>query len=298
MFAALLLPHVATDGAAASVARGLVERKLRLEAELIPQALREMEADFQLFIRGRYSMADSYYLPLRLTKFLAVVASAVEVAPKFNVVIDQVSARALIGRIISSYPNALNAVSDQQAPYLYVWFKRAATLGWVTELEAVFGSVFSDLVSVKGKIARDEIDPRIACDYAMARGADLTSVKLEWLANPSTLLAVALLAAAENDLIEVVDPFLEHLDHRRLNLYFPADYRDFANKRMEEGINRTHVIGHDVWTVADFVRHFDRDWGRHKMQDRLPSTELERTLVTYAALVFTDRTPLCLQEDP
>ena len=294
VFAAFLLPQAHLDKTAAAAARALLVRKFQWEGVLIGQTLQDLTKDDRLFLRGQSAVAEYFYLPLRLTKFIAVVAHATAFAPKLGVAFDPLQARALIGKILEAYPNAFRSVSDQQAPYLYVWCNSARALGWTVELEAVFGCMFSDLVAAQGRPAREGLEPRVACEYALARGANLP-LKPGWVANPSALLAVALLAAGENGLADAVDPYLELLDHRRLNLYFPSDYSHFAQDRMEEGINRTHEIGHDIWKTDDFMQLFREHWRRHEEIDRLPANDVEQSLAIQAALAFTDRVPLGLQ---
>ena len=64
---------------------------------------------------------------------------------------------------------------------------------------------------------------------------------------------------------------------------------------MEEGVNRTHEIGLDVWICDDFRKSFATDWNRHVVEDNFPTDHLEQILVTCAALAYPDRVPLSLQ---
>lgn len=295
VFAVCLLPDVRTDATAANIARELLLRKTRLELDLILPTTERLSSDPRHFLNPRSGMADFYYLPCRLIKFLATVANAVVTARAFGLDPDTAPARNLVNRVLTAYPLALRTVSDDQAPTAYVWFKLGVQLGWQEEIEAVFGSLFTDYISIRGKIARCGLRPPQACEYTLARGKNQASIKLGWLANPGQLLAVLLLTACENELDGSVDEFLELIDHQRLNLYLPNDYLGFHAAVMEKGVNRTHEIGQDVWTCADFRQLFAADWSRHSVEAIFPADFIEQALVTAAALAFPDRVPLSLQ---
>ncbi len=296
-FAALLLRDL-DDPAAQNTVRRLIERKLSLELSLLGPTLASMGKKPPSLINLKSSMSDFYYLPQRLLKLLASVAQVAALGPQFGLAPDVALARSLVKNILADYSAALRAVTDDQAPAFFVWSHFARRLGWQEELDLVFGCLFSDLVAIQAKVARCDLPPRKACEYLLARGRDPGTITFGWLANPSQLLAVALLVASENDLASRVDPYLEALDHQRLNFYFPKEYRSFADKVMEAGANRTHAIGMDIWNVADFRRLFDGDWQQHLSDSALPQSVLEQAVVGTTALVFTDRVPLPLLRQP
>ena len=295
VFATTLLPTVRTDATAAQVARNLLLRKTTLELELIPLTAQRLAADPWHFLNPLHSMGDFYYLPCRLTKFLATVVQTISTAGAFGLPVNVPDARALVGQVLSAYPMAFRAVADDQASAVYVWSVHASRLGWQAELEQVFGCLLTDFLSIHGKIARSGLKPVQACEYILARGKDPASLKLGWLANPSQFLAVLLLIASEHNLDETVDGFLSAVDHHRLNLYLPQDYLRFSDEVMEAGVNRTHEIGTDIWTCADFRRLFAADWSRHQSEANFPVGAIESALVSISALAYPDRVPLSLQ---
>jgi hypothetical protein len=298
VFAACLLPDIRTDTTTARIARELVLRKTRLELHLLTPTSERLVNDPRYFLNDESGMADFYYLPLRLTKFLATVANAIAVAPEFDLEPDVAGARALVNCVLSAYPLAFRAVADDQAPAAYIWASLARRLGWQAEVETVFGSLFTDFIAVRGRITRCGIKPRQACEYILGRGRDPASINLGWLANPGQLLAVLLLIACENGLDNSVDESLELIDHQRMNLYLPKDYLGFGAPVMKEGVNRTHEVGQDVWTCDDFRKLFAADWSRHASEAIFPSDFVEQSLVTCAALAYPDRVPLSLRVTP
>jgi len=296
-FAAMLLRDVG-DPAAARTARTLIERKLARELELIPLTLAGMGGTPPSLLNSRSPMGDFYYLPLRLLKLLATVAQAAALGADFGLSPDTATAHQLVQSILADYSPALRAVADEQAPSFFVWSHFARRLGWRDELELVFGCLFSDLVGIRGRIARCDLPPDLACEYIFARGTEPVAFTQGWLANPSQFLGAVLLVASENSYAEQVDPFLADLDHERLNIYLPMDYRFFADEVMEGGVNRTHVVGTDIWNVADFSRLFGQDWQLHVAGADFPRNLLEQVLVSCASLIFPDRLPLSVIASP
>lgn len=295
LFATTLLSTVRTDATAARVARQLLLRKTTLELELVSLTAQRLAADPLHFLNPLHGMGDFFYLPCRLTKFLATVVQAISTAEALGLSPNIAEARALVGQVLSAYPLAFRAVTDDQASALYIWSVHAHRLGWQAELEQVFGSLLTDFLSIRGKVARCGLKPAQACEYILARGKDSISLKLGWLANPSQFLAVLLLIASESNLDETVDGFLSSADHHRLNFYLPKDYLHFSDAVMEAGVNRTHEIGNDIWTCADFRRLFATDWSRHQAEANFPTGDIEPALVSIAALAYPDRIPLSLQ---
>jgi hypothetical protein len=298
VFAVCLLRDVRCDATAAAIARELLVRKTRLELDLIGPTLQRLTDEPRCLLNSDSRMADFFYLPLRLLKLLAATAHAVVIAPALGLTADPAAALALVRRVLATYPLAFKAVSDEQGPAFYLWAHFARQLGWQDELETIFGSVFSDFISVQGCIARCGLKPEQACEYLLARGTPSTPFKPGWLANPGQLLVVLLLVANENGLADSVDPFLEAVDHQRLNLYLPEDYLRFGDAVMEDGVNHTHEIGHDVWSCADFRSLFAADWKSHAPANDFPQSDLEHILVTCASLVYPNRIPLSLQGTP
>lgn len=299
VFAVMLLAHVRQNRTAESAARELLRRKTIIELALIPRTVAMLAASPRMLLNPQAGMADQFYLPLRLTKLLATIVNTLATAEALGLPTGEakVQAQALVKALIQGYPNAFRMVSDAQAPAAYLWFTLARRFGWTEELETVFGFLFTDMVSISGRVARGDLVPDLACEYCFARGVDPKQVKKEWLAVPSQLLAVLLVAAVDNGLEETVDPFLLALDRRWLNCYFSADYQEFAQKVMEHGVNRTHQVGQHLWTCADFARLWAEDRTQYLTAAKLPESEVEAALATFAALVFPDRLPLFWHRD-
>ncbi len=299
-FACLLLRYVKDDATAASVAREFLTTGARLERELVRKLYDAIEADPHVLMNSQAPLADFFYLPLRVSKFLAWIAHGEEIADLVGVSEkeDLHFRRRLIGRLLSTYGSSLRAMCDVQGSYLYVWFHYARRFGFVEELEIVFGTVFSDYVAVRGKVARCNIEPEIAFKYCLARGKSVSTIDQKWIANPSQLLAVLFSAAIDNGLSDVVDPFLEQLDHLHFNVFFPADCRDLTTAVIGSGLNRGHCVGMDVWTCQDYQRVLSQEMLSYASEARRPENRLESALCVAASLLFPDRLPVFLSVGP
>lgn len=296
-FAGFLLKDVRGDPSVTKIAASLVKQKLEMELKLVGPTLTSLGEQPPHLLNAQSGMGDYYYLPQRALKLIATVASATAMAADFGLVADAGSARALVRKVLENYPLAFKAVCDDQAATLYVWSHYARRLGWQDELETVFGCLFSDMVAIRGRVGRCGLPPRLACEYLLARGRGWAGLEQGWLANPGELLSVLLLVASENGLDDRIDSHLVLLDHERLNLYFPGDCATFADGAMEGGMNRTHMIGTDIWRCADFRSLFANHWARYVASAKLPEGPVERALITCAAMVFPDRVPLALQSE-
>jgi hypothetical protein len=294
-FATFLLRDVRNDPGVAKIVATLVMQKLEWELKLVVPTLASLGEQPPHLLNPESGMGDYFYLPQRVLKLIATVATATAMAPDFGLVPDATASRALVRKVLENYPLAFKAVCDDQAAALYVWAHFARCLGWQEELEMVFGCLFSDIVATRSKVGRCGLPPKIACEYLLSRGRDWAGLELCWLANPGQLLAVLLLIASEHGFDERVDGHFAPVDHVRLNLYFPRDFATFADRAMEGGVNRTHQIGTDIWRCADFRTLFANHWNRYVASATLPAGPVERALFVCAALVFPDRVPLALQ---
>lgn len=295
-FAGFLLRDLDTEAAAAKAWR-LMVRKVELELGLIAPTLARLEKEPTTLLNAVSPMADFYFLPQRLLKLIATVAQAVSVAPELGLMADRELALRFVTKILAEYPLAFRVVTDEQAPTLFLWSHYARRLEWQEQLEQVFGSLFTDYVSIRGKVTRCGLPPKQACEYVLARGKDPEAISQGWLANPGQLLAVYLIVAGDNGLEATVDKHLEELDQEKFNLYFPGDYALFADEAMEGGVNRTHAIGMDTWTCADFARLFGNHWAQHLAAAKFPRDSLAQLIVNSVSMCFPDRVALSLRRE-
>lgn len=241
--------------------------------------------------------SDFYYLPIRISKTLGWLGS--------DIIIDNIfegpdktklqSIRALSERIIDTYAKSLTAMSDQQAPYLYMFVKACIASGWHDLASSVVTSVYESFVSVEGNITKVDLEPSKVFDYTIARAFGETIADLRSIAKPSQLLAVLMLCADSLGLADSLDKRLISLDHKSTNIFLPDRYLDFAAEIIHEGVNYTFTIGHDVWTLKDLREMFEKRC-RVSIQDneslRIPEV---KALGVLSSSLFPNRIPFFLE---
>jgi hypothetical protein len=243
------------------------------------------------------AQSDFYFLPVRLSKTIGWLAS--------EVVIDHIlgnvdeakneSIHQLLDLVVNTYRGSLVAMSDQQAPYTYVFATACKLCGWDDLAKLVLKATFESFVSVKGAIARVNIQASNAFDYTIGRSFGEPDLDSNLIARPSQLLAALMLSGVTHELAEDWDRLLISLDHKSTNIFLPDNYLDFGAEVIYEGVNYTFTIGHDVWTLGDLVTLFDKNC-RSSIQDNesIRSAEV-KALGVCAACLFPDRIPIFLE---
>jgi hypothetical protein len=174
--------------------------------------------------------SDFYYLPIRVSKTLGWLASEV-VIDKFLGGDDQAkndSIRSLLESVVSTYRGSLAAMSDEQAPYIYLLAKACRLRGWDDLAANVLGAMFESFTSVKGAIAKADLEPSRAFDYTIARASGRPDSDIESIARPSQLLAGLMLCGSALDTAEHWDKRMALIDHKSTNIFLPDNYLDFG----------------------------------------------------------------------
>ena len=257
-----------------------------------------IESDYLALCDRVNVLPELYYLPLRITKILGWIGFEILTAEFLSDHRDGDDGVRfdLASQILKNYEPSFVAVSEEQAPFLYVFLK-ACELKKEDELaEQVVNYYFASFAAKAGNIARAETDGATAYLYMRSLGPPEHRPQHWRPANPSSLLAVLLLFGAKLKLQSSWD--LRALDHRSSGFFIPSSYLDFDREVIEHGMNFTSRIGHGVWTVRDFETEFER-----AMQVSFPSATSELSkecvvLCTAASLLFPDRLPFLLERMP
>jgi hypothetical protein len=240
-------------------------------------------------------LPELYYLPLRVTKILGWLGFEITAAELLSDLRDNHDnvRLGLASQILKHYEPSFVAVSEAQAPFLYVFLK-ACEFKKENELaERVLNLYFASFAANSGNVARAETDGATAYLYMRSLGPPEHRPQNWRPSNPSSLLAVLLLFGAKLKLQSNWD--LRALDHRSSGFFIPSSYLDFDRQVIEHGMNFTSRIGHGVWNV----RHFEQEFAR-AMQTGFPSTAADLSkecvaLCIAASLLFPDRLPLLLE---
>jgi len=293
---ALPLLKLQFDPKVAAIANDTFKTLLINNARLWHSLLEETAADSLALCDGlAAATAELYYLPLRITKILGwlgfeIIAQAI--APALLDSKDKIRIE-LAERLLNQYEKSIVAVSDAQAPFLWV-FLRACLLKKENELATrVLSSYFGSFVEKHGNISRAHTDGEAAFHYISSLGPEVFREAGWRPSNPSSLLATMLLFGAKLGQESAWD--LRALDRKTSLFFVPSDYRDFTDQVIEHGINHTHQIGFGVWKLTEFEQQFNR-----AMDQTLPGSVLKfpsekLLLCTATSLIFPDRLPVFLE---
>jgi hypothetical protein len=96
--------------------------------------------------------------------------------------------------IVEGYAQSLVAMSDEQAPHIYIFAKASAMYGRHDLGKQVLSRLFESMVLIRGAVAAAGIDPSKVYDYLILRSYDASGEDQDLLANPSQLLASLMLS--------------------------------------------------------------------------------------------------------
>jgi hypothetical protein len=238
---------------------------------------------------------DIYYLPLRVTKLLGWIGADILIQGLLPQLARETSLkRDLAEEIVTRYSQCLVAVSDDQAPSLQVFFSACHLLGWNDVAQDVLNGVYSSFCERKGNVTRCHTQPEQAVRYILS----LTDCSLKpenWSpANPSHLLPVLLLWGSRFGVASDWD--LRQLDRQYLNYFIPENPRDFSKKVIENGINHTFQFGFGLWTMPEFMAHYDGAIKNASATDTFKISPGGLALCVLSSLLFPDRVPFFATE--
>ncbi|MGA2242588.1 MAG: hypothetical protein ABSH11_11230 [Verrucomicrobiota bacterium] len=292
--ALFLLPSIHTDPARSCV-RDMFREIVASDLKSWNDLMLELGTDRFALLNNVNPVAELYYLPLRLTKTLGWLGLSTIIGKLLPLLADgndNVRFK-LAERIVERYETSFVTMSDEQAPFLYVFLKACLLVKKDDLARRVANLYFSSFAEKTGNVARVNTDGRTALQYLLSLGPE-TIRPADWRpANPSSLLSVLLLFGSKLGFESIWD--LRALDRKSSNFYIPENHLDFGKKVIEGGINYTHRIGFGVWNVVDFNREFERGLQAsfHSNLSNLPKEGA--ALCTVASLLFPDRLPLLLE---
>ncbi len=294
--AASLLSNIGTPSGDA-VSRSIL-RQLNTKNLEVTQSLADgLEAEPYMLLSSAHAMSDFYYLPIRLSRLLAWLSLARNLATLFDANDSQMrvaSDRAVSG-IFRTYGKAMVAVSDQQAAWIFLFCALADRWGWSAHSSALLSRSFESSIQVAAKFLTREASGDDAFRYSLLRAGILTSVERRRIANPTELLAVELLLGQEHGFAAAWDPQLRRLDGATMNFYVPDDYAKFAATHVPGGNNYTFRVGYDFWTLDGFVELCRTPMTRAHVAATYVG-EVGQLLCCLAAYVHADRIPLFLSK--
>ena len=293
--ALFLLPHIQSENAKI-YARDALREMMAADLKVWQELQASINADELALCNNMDPMAELYYLPLRITKTLGWIGLEIVIGKLLPELADGNDAVRfeLATRILERYESSFVAVSDAQAPFLYVFLKACLLKDNADMAEKVAHLYFGSFAEKSGNVTRVETDGGTALTYMRTLGP-IEHRPNDWRpANPSCLLSVLLLFGNKLGLNSSWN--LHALDRKSFNFYIPENHLGFGEKIMEGGMNYTNRIGFGVWNVSDFNKEFER-----AMNASFPSSTSNlpkegAALCTIASLLFPDRLPLLLEQ--
>jgi hypothetical protein len=185
-----LLPMIDAEGAKC-YARQALREMLSEDARVWRQMLASVKADSIAFLSDASPISDLYYLPMRLVKTLGWIGLSVllrELLPGLADSEESVGWE-LVMEILNRYETSIVSVSDEQAPFLYVFLKACFVKNQKELAVRAVNLCYGSFAERAGNVTRVGIDGGQALRYVLSIGPEEHRPP-DWRpANPSQLLA-------------------------------------------------------------------------------------------------------------
>lgn len=231
------------------------------EAQLLEEDLAQ---NWRHFLSARGGFSEFGVLPMRVTRLLGYLGAANLIRDRLGdsgELYDDGAERKLVRRLVNDYGTSVVCVADAQSAELACFFGSRLSQSLAAESDALFGSLFSDFISHKGNILKAEFDGKDLFRLMWERATAQQLAERDFIARPTSMLALLLAVARSRGLEETVDPYIHELDHHALNMYIPDRLADFSLKNMRNGMNITLHVGAEsalgIFTADDFSKAFD-----------------------------------------
>lgn len=292
--AASLLPDIDSPEAQ-QVCREILDQLVRFDMAALDDLCDTLDrAKFALLTNGS-ALSEFHYLPLRISRLLAWLTLARYTADVVGSGSDELNANCdrIIAHIFDTYREAISAVSEDQAPWAYIFATLAPRYGWSVQGVEMLDRLYATALCVQGNFLHSNARGGEACQFTLLRAGLPSEIEKRSIANPTELLAVIVLMGGRAIRSDEWDRFMRVLDGRSVNMYVPDDYGKFSEQTVPGGNNFTLRIGHSFWTLAEFLVSAEKPLAlataaASKMHP------LGVPLCAYSAYIRSDRVPYCL----
>jgi hypothetical protein len=286
------------DGAGRVLARELMAERRSVDDTIRAALTESSSSDRYALLSPSAPLGDFYYLPLRVSRILGWLASTILVDDLLGAE-DRAGedVRRTIALVVDAYEGSLVALSDEQAPHVFLLAKACQLRGWEDLGRRILRPYFDSLESVGGSVSRAGLESAEAFRYVMQRAAGQLGQELKILAGPSQFIPSLMVAGAAFGLDGEWNRRLLAFDGRYLDLYLPHDYREFGAKNIQNGTNINPRVGHDFWTLSDLVEQFKATHCPAMASNEAIRATESRGLCVLAAYLLPDRMPYFLECD-
>jgi hypothetical protein len=160
--------------------------------------------------------------------------------------------------ICEVYSASIVAVSDAQATHLSEFFGSRPSFCSAELRDIVYGRAVEDFFASEGNIANSHIRDQDVFKFLTMRIARKYPDPRGILARPNHMLPVLIRVCDAIGDHDLVDPHIHELDHVSVNVFVPNSFADFWQDTIRAGRNHSFQIGHDIWTVQDFMSHWSK----------------------------------------
>lgn len=291
-----LLPLVGESGPAAVVTELLAEKRV-VDATLREELTERIRSDRFDLLNKELVLADFFLLPIRVSRILGWIASGILTDGFFGRLdADVRQGYTDLARLVAqTYRGSLVAMSDAQAPHVYMFAAAHEAFEEEDLAREVLSAYFENLAGVGGFVARGDAEPREALRYLLGRMAGQPGADHSVVANPVQFLSALLLPGAPLGLEATWNRRLVDLDGRYMGVFVPDDHREFGMVEMPSGTNRQPRMGHGFWTVQHVANWFDVTVRPTVSDDEFLRIPEAKALGVLASYLLPDRLPLYLQ---
>jgi hypothetical protein len=292
--AVALLP-LAEKAEPVELVRQLLSEKRDLDAVLRGRLIESISSDRFALLNEAVALADFFLLPIRISRVLGWLAAGV-LADDLLGTLDQAlqSYVELARRIIETYRGSLVAMSDSQAPHVYLFAKACDALGEENLASEVLSAYFESLEEVRGFVARGDAEPSEALRYLVGRMAGQPGSNHQVVANPVQFLPALLLPGEQLGLDADWNGRLIAFDGKFMDVFVPADHREFGMPRIPTGTNHHPRLGQSIWRLQELTKWFESTVEPAISADKYMHSPEPKTLCVLASYLFSDRLPYFL----
>lgn len=293
----VLLPFVEDDDVAV-LARELLAEKRGVDAAVRGELAERIRSDRFALLNARELLADFFLLPIRVSRVLGWLSAGVLSDHLLLGAVDDETVRGsseLARLVAEGYRDSLVAMSDAQAPEVYLFGKACEVLGEDELAREVASRYFENLQKIGGFVASAVASAQEAILYLGARTSGQPGALPRVTANPVMFLPALLLLGARLGLDTAWNPRLQTLDGKLFGFFVPGDHKEFGMTRVPTGANALPRLGHEFFTLRELIEWFSSNVRPALSKD--PSLDLAETkaLGVLASYLYPDRVPYFLE---